>query len=223
MLKIQFQENVAEESSKMRWVLLQRASRIIFSNEIKEGVCLDGNFIKKLSSDGDALCARTLYRCEQTFVPQFLIILMSNDISQIKPYDKAVDSRVRIIRYPKVFVEHEPQNEFELEMDKHLDDEMLTPEFQEASLHQTINRYTKFIQEGSIEHEPTEVRKGKYDWIGTKDEIGYVDKFKKYFEITNDEQDYRESSIIQQCITNYNIGISMTKMGIELNKYAKLR
>ena len=45
-----YKENVAEESSKMRWVLLQRASRIIFSNEIKDGVCLDGNFIKKLSS-----------------------------------------------------------------------------------------------------------------------------------------------------------------------------
>ena len=38
-----YKESVAEESSKMRWVLLQRASRIIFSNEIKDGVCLDGN------------------------------------------------------------------------------------------------------------------------------------------------------------------------------------
>ena len=207
-----YKESVAEESSKMRWVLLQRASRIIFSNEIKDGVCLDGNFIKKLSSGGDALSARMLYQCEQTFVPQFLTILMSNDISQIKPYDKAVDNRVRIISYPKVFVEHEPQNEFELEMDKNLDNEMLTPEFQEALIHLTISRYLKFIKEGSIEYEPAEVLKGKNEWIGEKDEIGYVDKFKKVFEITNDEQDYIESSSIQQWITNYNICISMTKM-----------
>ena len=100
---------------------------------------------------------------------------------------------------------------------------MLTPEFQEALIHLTINRYTKFIEEkNSIEHEPIEVRKGKDEWIGTKDEIGYMDRFKKYFEITNNEQDYLESSIIQQCINNYNIGISMTKMGIELNKYSKI-
>ena len=38
-------------------------------------------------------------------------------------------------------------------MDKNLDAEMLTPEFQEALIHLTINRYTKFIEEGSIEHE----------------------------------------------------------------------
>ena len=178
--------------------------------------------IKKLSSGGDALCARTLYQCEQTFVPQFLTILMSNDISQIKPYNKAVNNRVRIISYPKVFVEHEPQNEFELEMDKNLDTEMLTPEFQEALIHLTISRYLKFIKEGSIEYVPADVLKGKNEWIGEKDEIGYVDKFKKVFEITNDEQDYIESSAIQQWITKYNICISMTKMGIELNKYAKI-
>jgi phage/plasmid-associated DNA primase len=63
--------------------IITKSISIIFSNEIKDGVCLDGNFIKKLSSGGDALCARTLYQCKQTFVPQFLTILMSNDISQI--------------------------------------------------------------------------------------------------------------------------------------------
>ena len=94
-------------------------------------------------------------------------------------------------------------------MDKNLDNEMLMPEFQEALIHLTISRYTKFIKEGSIEYEPTEVIKGKNEWIGEKDEIGYVDKFKKYLELTNEEQDYIES-------------ISMTKMGIKLNKYAKL-
>jgi hypothetical protein len=107
-------------------------------------------------------------------------------------------------------------------MDKHLDTEMLTPEFQEALIHLTISRYLKFVKEGSIEYEPADVLKGKNEWIGEKDEIGYVDKFKKVFEITNDEQDYIESSAIQLWITNYSVCISMTKMGIELNKYAKI-
>ena len=77
--------------------------------------------MKKLSSEGDALSARMLNQNEQTFVPQFLTILMANDIRQIKPYDDAVDNRVRIISYPKVFIDREPQNEFDLQMDKHLD------------------------------------------------------------------------------------------------------
>ena len=44
----------------------------------------------------------------------------------------------------------------------------------------------------------------------------------KHYIITNDENDYLESSMIQQWINSYSIGISITKMGIELNKYAKI-
>ena len=39
--------------------------------------------------------------------------------------------------------------------------------------------------------------KGKEDWIGTSDEISYVKKFMKHFSLTNDENDYLESSKIQ--------------------------
>ena len=91
---------------------------------------------------------------------------MANDISEIKPYDCAVNNRVRVISYPKVFVEDEPKNKFEIKMDKNLDNEMLTVEFQEALVFLTINRYFKFLnEEGGIEHEPEQAMKGKEDWI----------------------------------------------------------
>ena len=73
-----------------------------------------------------------VYHCEQSFVPHFLTILMANDISEIKPYDCAVNNRIRAVCYPKVFVEDEPKNEFKLKMDKKLDNEMLTVEVQEV-------------------------------------------------------------------------------------------
>ena len=77
---------------------------------------------------------------------------MANDSSEIRPYDCAVNNRVRVISYPKVFVEDEPKNEFELKMDKNLDNEMLTVEFQEALVFLTINRYLKFLhEEGGVE------------------------------------------------------------------------
>ena len=63
--------NNSDEAASMRWVLLLRHSRIIFSNEIKADVKLNGNFIKKLSSGGDELLARQLYCPETTFVPHF--------------------------------------------------------------------------------------------------------------------------------------------------------
>ena len=61
----------SDEGSTMRWVLLLKECRIIFSNEIKAEVKLNGNFIKKLSSGGDELSTRKMYQEETTFVPHF--------------------------------------------------------------------------------------------------------------------------------------------------------
>ena len=54
---------------------------------------------------------------------------MSNDLNKIKPYNEAVENRVRVINYPKIFVDREQQNELELRIDPQLYEEMNTDEF----------------------------------------------------------------------------------------------
>ena len=103
----------------MRWVMLLKNKRIIFSNEIKNKSDLDGNFIKKISSGGDRITARAHCGNETEIQPHFLACVMANDLPRIKPYDDALDNRVRVINYEKVFVD-EPSNQFEILKDNNI-------------------------------------------------------------------------------------------------------
>ena len=85
-----------------------------------------------------------------------------------------------------------------------------------------FNRYLHFIEDGCVEHEPEEVTNGKERWMGTKDEISYIHKFMKQFEFTNNEEDFIESSKIQQWINDYSVGISAKKMSMEIKKYSSV-
>ena len=77
-------------------------------------------------------------------------------------------------------------------------------------------------KEGGIEHESEQAMHGKAEWIGTSDEIGYVQTFMKQCLIMNDENDYLQSKKIQHWIHDYSIRISMAKIEIRYkNKQVK--
>ena len=124
-----YKETSQDEAQIMRWCLLLRYKRIIFSNEMKSNIELNGNFIKKISSGGDPLIGRTHGGEETEFNTHFLPVCLANDMNRIKPYDDAVHGRVKCINYKKQFV-MEPTNEFELKMNLNLKDELKTLRFQ---------------------------------------------------------------------------------------------
>ena len=74
----------------MRWALLLQHKRIIFSNEMKSTVELNGNMIKKISSGSDRIIGRKHCQEETEFICDFLAVCMSNDLNNIKPYDEAI-------------------------------------------------------------------------------------------------------------------------------------
>ena len=112
----------------MRWCLLLRYKRLIFSNELKNNIPLNGNAIKKISSGGDTLIGRGHNANEEEFVTDFLAICMANDLTKITPYDDAVDERLKVIIYKRLFVEN-PSNEFEIKMDKNINNEIIQLNF----------------------------------------------------------------------------------------------
>ena len=69
---------------------------------------------------------------------------MANDLPKIKPYDDAIDKRVRVINYEKVFVDN-PSNQYEVQKDSNIQQEMRTEEFQRVFLMLLISRYTDFV------------------------------------------------------------------------------
>lgn len=208
-----------DEGQIMRWVMLLKFKRIIISNEMKSTVNLNGTMIKKISSGGDKVVGRSHGGNEDEFITHFLPICMANDLPKITPYDDAVSTRLRVVSYNKSFVD-EPTNEFELKKDKNIEDEIRTKRFQKCFIGLLIREYLTFMDNGCIDTEPAEVLQSKNAWV--QQEKSVVDTFKDEFEITDNKDDYIKSSDIQTWLENKKLGITITKFGIEMNKYAIL-
>jgi hypothetical protein len=210
----------ADEAAKLRWVLLLRHKRIIVSSELTMGAELDGNMIKKLSNGGlDDITARNHCEGETSFKIGFLPVLFANDIDRITPKDDAVVTRLRAINYEKVYVE-EPSNEYELQIDYNMGNEVETYEFKVGFLMLMFQAYKVFQDGGRVEFEPEGIKKSNKDIVGA--EISIIDSFKADFEITNDEEDYVKSSDVDEWLVRGKYKVSMTKFGLEMNKYVKI-
>ena len=137
---------------------------------------------------------------------------------KIKPYDNAVDNRVRVINNNKQFVDGEPANENELKKDYNLGEEMKTLKFQRCFIGLLIREYYHHnISPNLIE--PDAVKQAKQDWFQPENNI--IEKFKTDYEITDNTDDYVKSSELEQWVTDTKLGISIRKLGIDLKKFCK--
>lgn len=207
-----------DEAQIMRWVLLLRNKRIIFSNEIKSTVEINGNFIKKISSGGDKIIGRRHRDDEEEFYTHFLPVCFANDLPKITPYDDGVDIRVRIISYNKSYVD-EPSNEFELKKDPNIESEIKTLLFQRVMVGLLIREYSLYKQNG-LKPEPDEVLNAKTEWVG--EEANCIKSFLNDYEITNDANHYVKSNDVKFWLERKKFGISMEKFSKELKKYCSI-
>ena len=205
-----------DSASQNRWLMLLKNKRLIFSNEIKSTIPLNGNLIKMVSSGGDAVVGRQHAGNECEFYLSFLCIVFANDLPKIMPYDDAVNNRVRVVSYNKQYVE-EPSNDYELKLDPKIDAEFDTLHFQRCFLEIFIRQYHKG-REGEFTVEPVEVLQAKEDWIGT--DIGCLSAFLQEYEITNIETDFVKSIEIQEWLELGKYGITMKKFGIEMKQHS---
>jgi phage/plasmid-associated DNA primase len=199
----------------MRWVMLLKSKRIIVSNELKTNAQLDGSMIKKISSGGDALVARTHGGIETEFQPHFLALILANDLPKIIPYDKGVHNRVKIVAYDKSFVEN-PKNDLELLKDDNIETEMKTLIFRRALVTLLIDTYMN--KRDKFEYEPAKVIEAKNSWIDT-DELDGIASFLDDFDITDNIDDHEKSSNIEMWLKNKNLGISYNKFMIDLKAH----
>ena len=181
---LSYNKSSTDEAAKLRWAMLLRFKRLIFSNEIKNTVELNGNDIKKISSGGDTLIGRIHGGLECQFTPHFLAIVLANDIPKITLYDDAVNNRINVVSFSKQFVD-EPSNEFELKKDENLEEEMRTDKFRYHFMKLVINRYLQYIREGKKDIVPLEITNAKVEWIGDDTDFNIISKFEETFEITN--------------------------------------
>jgi hypothetical protein len=216
-------ESSQDEAQIMRWVLLLRYKRIIISNEMKSGITLNGNFIKKICSGGDTLIGRTHCKEETEFNTHFLPIILDNDMNKITPYDNAINDRVRCLIFPKQFVDTEPQNQFELKMDLNIKEELKTLRFQKCFVGMLLYAHLNYCNNNKQEQEPDAVRNSKKDLVETTTDINWISGFLRDYEITNNVDDYIVSSSIELWIKDKQLNISMVKFSRDIKKYNTIK
>jgi hypothetical protein len=209
-----YRNTSADSASQNRWMMLLKDKRLIFSNEIKSTIPLNGNLIKVVSSGGDAVIGRNHRDSEKMFYLSFLCIVFANDLPRIVPYDDAVSNRVRVVSYEKIY--SEDPNEYELKSDPEIEKEFETLKFQRCFMEIFLRQYWKWMN-GEYKSEPAAVIQAKKDWFG--DEIGCLPVFLEEYEITDNANDYVISSEIQEWLEEKKIGITMKKFGMEIKRY----
>lgn len=217
---ITYKQGSGDEAQRLRWIYLLKTRRIIVSNEIATNFTVDGNMVKKMSNGGkDDITGRLHGGNETKFQVPFLPILFAQDLPSVRPLDDAVITRIRAIPYSKVYCD-EPSNELELKKDPNLEDEIMTSRFRQAFLRLLFKSYTLFHRGGRNEVEPEEIGKAREDVLGT--ETNVIDSFKMSYEITNNGEDFVLSTAIQQWLTDEKKGITITKFGMEMKRYATI-
>ena len=208
-----------DDAQSLRWVMLLASKRIIISNEIENGVAINGNVIKKISSGGkDDIVARGHGGYETEYQISFLPIIFANDLDSITPMDDAIVNRVRAIPYVKTYVDNPKENSIlELKIDPNFDQEILTDNFRNAFMLLLMKAYKKFVKNNKVEVEPPQIKRAIVNTFGKID--SFIDSFKNDFEITNNENDFVLSSLLVDWIKINKHNISITKLGREINKY----
>ena len=204
-----------DEAQLMRWALLMRFKRIIFSNELSKKGKLNGNMMKKVSSGGDTLVGRTHGSEETPFTPHFIANIFANDINEITPYDDALQNRIRVIPYTKIYVDENP-DENQLLKDHNIEKEMLTIKFKQTFIRIILDSFINFRLNGEIK-EPDAVLSARTEWVSQ--DANVIQTFLESFDITNDEKDYIKYADIKDWIKDNEIGISDMKFTMELKKY----
>ena len=214
--------STADEAQLMRWAYLLKYKRIIFSNEMKNESILSGNMMKKVSSGGDTLVGRIHGGEEKPFIPHFNVYCNANDLLEIKPFDSAINDRLNIISYKKKYVDN-PSNEFELQKDHNLEEELKSLKFIEAFQFILFDSYLKYVINGKKEYIPDAVKNCKTEWIGDEAENTTINKFLESYEITNNVEHFTKSADIDLWIKENKLNISITKFSMELKKYCSIK
>lgn len=179
-----------DSAQKMRWALLSRFNRILFSSEAKydEKKKLCGIKIKKHASGGDPIVGRFHQDNELSFTPHYTLFCLLNDVPEIEPLDVAVENRLEYIEFPYIFVDKDEinGNKNYKEGNRELNKKISTQDFIDGFIHIILDGYKDYLKNGL----PKFNKEVKEAWIKeNKQQKMIIDKIKQSFDITNDEND----------------------------------
>ncbi len=204
----------ADEAKRLSWLFPLLNARLAISNECRmDGAAIDGNLLKTLSSGGDMITARQNFKDEIRMVVRASFVYMGNDMPEITPKDSGIQTRVRMVRFAKRFVER-PMLPNELLADPTIKAKLATTEWANAVFWVVMDGYTEMVVE------PAEVMEETKEWVPPAAaafrevlEEGFV------IDMTNTAADnYATAREIINHIKAAGLNLSDTKIGQEMGK-----
>ena len=209
----------ADEAKKLSWIFPFVHARLAISNEARmDKTPLDGNLIKTLSSGGDEMSARKNFRDEMPIIVRASFFYLGNDMPAITPKDSGIQTRVRMIRFSKRFVER-PSGTNELLADPLIKSKIATTEWSDSLFWLIMDAYSFRMDE------PDDVLEETKEWVPCETmELREVLEEKYTIDVADASDDnFTSSRDIIAYLKTMNVNLSDQKIGRELSKLGLIK
>jgi hypothetical protein len=165
-------QNGSDEAKSKMWLIKHMWSRILFGNEVdiensKEKAILNGILIKSLSSGGDTQVVRGLYQSEFEFIFAGLIVILLNEVPEIRPSDTC--QTLSLFEFPNKYISPEIYDKMVKEQsldiymkkgDATLKDKIIESDFCDAFVNLVFEQYIdhKVVNCESVENSSNEYK-----------------------------------------------------------------
>ena len=172
---------------------------LIYTSKVLTKGKLNDNSMKKVSSVGDSLVGRTHGYEETSFTLNFIAIFFANDITEITPVDNALQNRLRVIPYTKVYND-ENLDETQLPKDSSIKKEFLTTKSKQTFVRIMLDCLINFRLNGEI-NEPDAALSARSEWVSLGSNV--IQIFLESHNITNYENDNVKYSDIKEWVRRH--------------------
>lgn len=148
-----------------------KGKRMLVSTEPEADETIYVNKLKEMTG-GDPIQARALYQTEFVeFICQALPALQMNNKPKLSSTDGGIESRLRLIKFPYVFVE-KPTFDFHKEMDKNIKADFKNDSiYHQEFMLMLIERYKAYVEKGYVLHTPQQVLDDSKEYLNENNHL----------------------------------------------------
>ena len=216
-----FNKNSADEAKKLSWIFDLNNKRIVIGNEVKKckDAKIDSNLVKSIISGGDNLQMRKNFKDEEDKKNRAFFINFLNDLLPFEPWDDAIDDRMWLIQFTRVFKDTPDDDETEGKKDVSLKLILRNnDDYKDAFVSIIFNSYRDYVKNGIVY--PEMFKELKKEWV--EDECPLQKTFDSIFEKTGMTCDYViVSEMINELLPN--VDLTKKKLEMELNRIVKTK